>query len=110
MAQINSRSEVSLEKGFWRRGANTFPVSGTRQAKWHLSKMPGEEVDDVVGVVREAPRGKVWEVKGAGWSWERMFIVELEQSPRPCERAVQSREPKVVGGVTRVYKCLGSGI
>ena len=66
-------------------------------------------MDDVVGVVSKAPRDKVWEeVKGAGWGWERMFVGELEQASRPCERAVQSREPKVVGGVTRVYKCLGS--
>ena len=35
---------------------------------------------------------------------------ELEQSSRPCERAVQSREPKGVAGATRVYKCLGSDI
>ena len=50
-----------------RRGANTLPLSGTRQAMWHLSKRRGEEVDDVVGFVGEAPRDKVWEeVKGAG--------------------------------------------
>ena len=35
-------------------------------------------------------------------------VGELEQSSRPCVRAVQSREPKVVGGVTWVYKCLSS--
>ena len=70
-----------------------------------------EEVGDDVVVVSEAPRDKVWEeVKGAGWRWEIMFVGELEQSSRPCVCAVQSREPKVVGGVTWVYKCLGSGI
>ena len=51
-----------------RRAANTLPLSGTRQAMWHLSKRRGEEVGEVVVVVREAPRDKVWEeVKGAGW-------------------------------------------
>ena len=57
-----------------------------------------EEVSDVVGVVSEAPRDKVWgEVKGAG---KNVCVGELEQSSRPCVRVVQSREPKVVGGVT----------
>ena len=44
--------------------------------------------------------------EGRGMGWERMFVGELEQSSRPCVRAVQSREPKVVSGVTRVYKCV----
>ena len=66
---------------FERRGANTFPLSGTRQAKWHLSKRRGEEVDDVVGVVSEAPRDKVWEeVKGAGWRGKRKFVSENSNS------------------------------
>ena len=104
--RVRFHSRRSVE----RRGANTLPLSGTCQAKWHLSKRRGEEVDDVIGVVRGAPRDKVWEeVKGAGWQWERMFVGELEQLSQPCEH-VQSREPKVVGGVTRGYKCLGSGI
>ena len=90
-----------------RRGANTLPLSGTRQAMWHLSKRRGEEVGEVVVVVSEAARDKVWEeVRGAGWDG-KMFVGELEQLSRPCVRAVQSREPKVVGGVTRVYKCFG---
>ena len=64
------------------------------------------DVYDVVVGVSEAPRDKVWEeVKG-----DNVCVGELEQSSRPCVRAVHSREPKVVGGVTRVYKCLGSGI
>ena len=64
-----------------RRGTNTLPLSGTRQAMWHLSKRRGGEVGDVVGVVSEAPRDKVWEeVKGAGWSWERMFVAENSNS------------------------------
>ena len=98
--------------GVERRGANTLPLSGTRQAKYHLSKRRGEEVDEVVGVVRGAPRGKVWEkVKGARMEMKKnVCFGELEQSSRPCERAVQSREPKVGGGVARVYKCLGSGM
>ena len=84
---------------FERHGANTLPLSGTRQAKWHLSKRRGEEVDDVVGVVRGAPRDKVWEeVNGAGMkTGKNVCVGELEQSSRPCERAVQSRQPKVVG-------------
>ena len=99
--RVRFRSRRNIE----RRGANTLPLSGTRQAMWHLSKRRGEEVDEVVGVVRGAPRDKVWEeVKGAGWRWEIMVVGELEQSSRPCEHAVQSREPKVVGGVTWVYK------
>ena len=33
-----------------------------------LAEKAREEVNDVVGVVSEAPRDKVWEeVKGAGW-------------------------------------------
>ena len=73
-----------------------------------LVKKAREEVGDVVAVVSEAPRDKVWEeVKGAG---KNVCGGELEQSSLPCVRAVQSREPKVVGGVTRLYKCLGSGI
>ena len=73
---------------FERRGANTLPLSGTRQAKWHLSKRRGEEMEDVVGVVRGAPRDKVWEeVKGAGMTG--MFVGELKQPSRPYERAVQ---------------------
>ena len=40
-----------------------------------------EEVDDVVVVVSEAARDKVWEeVKGAGWRWERMFVSENSNS------------------------------
>ena len=39
-----------------RRGANTLPLSGTRQAMWHLSKRRGEDVGDVVVVVSEAPK------------------------------------------------------
>ena len=63
---------------FERRGANTLPLSGTRQAKWHLSKRRGEEVGDVVVVVSEAPRDKVWEeVKGAG---KHGCVGGLEQS------------------------------
>ena len=58
---------------FERRGANTLPLSGTRQAKWHLSKRRGEEVDDIVGVVGGVPRDKVWEeVNDAGM--KRMFV------------------------------------
>ena len=66
---------------FERRGANTLPLSGSRQAMWHLSKRRGEEVENVVVVVSVAPRDKVWEeVKGAGWSWERMFVAENSNS------------------------------
>ena len=62
-----------------RRGANILPLSGTRQAKWHLPKRRGEEVDDVVVIVSEAPRDKVWEeVKGAGM--EGMFVSENSNS------------------------------
>ena len=51
-----------------RRGASTLPLTGTRQAMWHLSKRRGEEVCDGVVAGGEAPRDKVWEeVKGAGW-------------------------------------------
>ena len=74
---------------FERRGDNTLPLSGTRQAKWHLSNRRGEEVDDVVGVVRGAPRDK--EVKGAGMEMGKNVFGELEQSSRPCGHAVQSR-------------------
>ena len=64
-----------------RRGANTLPLSGTRQAMWHLSKRRGEEMNGVVVVVSEAPRDKVWEeVNDAGWSWERMFVSENSNS------------------------------
>ena len=51
-----------------RSGANTLPLSGTRQAMWHFVEKAREEVNDAVVVVSEAPRDKVWEeVKGAGW-------------------------------------------
>ena len=61
--RVRFHSSGSVE----RRGANTLPLSGTRQAMWHLSKRCGEEVGDVAVVVSEAPRDKVWEeVKGAG--------------------------------------------
>ena len=57
MARIVARIGNPCE----RRGSNTLPLSGTRKAKWHLSKRRVSEVDEgAMVVVREAPndRGK----------------------------------------------------
>ena len=63
-----------------RRGANTLPLSGTRKAKWHLSKRRADEVDEgVIVVVREAPNDKVREEVDR-WGAEKMFEGALEDS------------------------------
>ena len=41
---------------------------------------------------------------------KNVCVGDLEQSFRSREHAVQFREPKVAGGVTRVCTCLGSGV
>ena len=88
-----------------RRGANTLPLSGTRKAKWHLSKRRVDKVDEgVIVVVREAPNDKVREEVDR-WGAENVWrgVGGLVQSSQPGG-AVQSRDPKGDGGVKRVYK------
>ena len=94
MTRIIARNWNPSGRSPWTRRSNTLRPSGTREAKWHMSKRRVCEVDEgVIVVVKEAPndRGKEVARQGRGKMRDGGGLV---QSSQPGG-TVQSREPKI---------------